>query len=82
MVAHVMDYTKQNYLIMNCISLPQGVGVVLKIAIPTLNVPKYSCSNMLWKQSEGRSIPSRGEVYSHFVETPITTSFWITYLTD
>ena len=47
MVAHVMDYTKQNYLIMNCISLSQGVGVVLKIAIPTLNVPKYSCSNML-----------------------------------
>ena len=34
MVAHVMDYTKQNYLIMNCISLSQGVGVVLKIAIP------------------------------------------------
>ena len=44
---------------MNCISLPQGVGVVLKIAIPTLNVPKYSCSNMLWEQSEGQSIPSR-----------------------
>ena len=63
MVAHGMEYTKQNNLIMNCISLPQGVGVVLKIAIPTLNVPKYSCSNMLWEQSEGRSIPSRGEVY-------------------
>ena len=47
MVAHVMDYTKQNYLIMNCISLSRGLGVVLKIAIPTLNVPKYSCSNML-----------------------------------
>lgn len=41
MVAHGMDYTKQNYLIMNCISLPLGVGVVLKITIPTLNVPKY-----------------------------------------
>lgn len=41
MVAHVMDYTKKNYLIMTCISLPQGVGVVLKITIPTLNVPKY-----------------------------------------
>lgn len=63
MVAHVMDYTKQNYLLMKCISLSQGVGVVLKITIPTLNVPKYSCSNMLWEQSEGRSIPSRGEVY-------------------
>ena len=63
MVAHVMDYTKQNYLLMNCISLSEGVGVVLKITIPTLNVPKYSCSNMLWEQSEGWSIPSRGEVY-------------------
>lgn len=41
MVAHVMDYTKKNYLIMTCISLPQGVGVVLKITIPTLDVHKY-----------------------------------------
>lgn len=41
MVAHGMNYTKQNYLIMNCISLPRGVGVVLKITILTLNVPKY-----------------------------------------
>lgn len=68
MVAHGMDHTKQNYLVMNCIFLPQGVGVVLKITIPTLNVPKYtcryySCSNMLWEQSEGLRIPSRGEVY-------------------
>ena len=65
MVAHGMDYTKQNNLIMNCISQPQGVGVVLKITIPTLNLPKYvgACSNMLWEQSEGLSAPSRGEVY-------------------
>lgn len=54
MVAHGMDYTKKNYLIMNCISLPQGVGVVLKITIPTLNVGTtavvtYSlyCANIL-----------------------------------
>ena len=67
MVAHVMDYTKKKLSYYDLyFSAPRGRGspqnyhTHLKC---TQVYRYYTCSNILWEQSEGLSVPSRGEVY-------------------